>query len=280
MEKKVYELTIDPELEAVAPPLDETELEILRDDILEHGCKFPLIVWGDVIVDGHNRYNICKENDIPFRIEQMEFSDKTEAKIWIIKNQLGRRNLKKFQRCEMVLPMEEELKADAEKRRRVRMAATKRGDDMVPKVAPCPKSRDVLAAMAGVSHTTLGRVKYILAMADEETLGKLRHEEVKIGAVFNSLMKAESKKAEEKQDEIPEDPQVPEEPDEEPSSFEDIKEQLDYAFESFLSDLEYALAWLSVETATTDNEQKIMLMIDELAQKAKKAVTKKMEEER
>lgn len=69
MEKKIYELNIDSELERVAPPLSENELEILREDILEHGCKFPLIVWEGVVVDGHNRYRICHEEGIPFGIE-------------------------------------------------------------------------------------------------------------------------------------------------------------------------------------------------------------------
>jgi len=55
MDKKLYDLTVDPELERVAPPLAENELSILKADILEHGCKFPLIVWDGVIVDGHNR---------------------------------------------------------------------------------------------------------------------------------------------------------------------------------------------------------------------------------
>lgn len=279
MEKKVYDLVVDEELEHVAPPLDDTELEILRDDILEHGCKFPLIVWGDIIVDGHNRYRICREEDIPFGIEEMDFSDKTEAKLWIIKNQLGRRNLKPFQRCEMILPMEEEIKADAEKRRRTRISATKRGEDMVPPVAPSPKSRDIMAMMAGVSHTTLGRVKYILANADEETIGKLRQEELKIGPVFNALTRPKPSEAPKEE---PREEQAETETDieEEPSDFESIEEQLNYAFDTFMGDLQYALDWLSGETATEENEARIMGMIDELMKKAKNAVTKKMEEEK
>ena len=282
MEKKPYELVVDEELERVAPPLAENELEILKADILEHGCKFPLIVWGDTIVDGHNRYRICKEEDIPFGIEQMDFADKTEAKLWIVKNQLGRRNLKDFQRCEMVLPFEEEIKADAEKRRRERISAARSGDDTVPKVAPSEKSRDILAAMAGVSHTTLGRVKFIIAKADKDLIEKLRTEEMKIGAAYNALMKAdrEAKAAPVEEQEEPERENEMQEAEEEPSDFEEIQEQLTYAFDTFLNDLDYALAWLSGETATEENEQKIMCMIDELMNKAKAAVTKKMEEEK
>ena len=278
MEKKMYELAVDEELERVAPPLAENELEILKADILEHGCKFPLIVWGDTIVDGHNRYRICKEEGIPFGIEQMEFADKTEAKLWIVKNQLGRRNLKDFQRCEMVLPLEEEIKEDAEKRRRAAISAARSGDQMVPKVAPSEKSRDILAAMAGVSHTTLGRVKFIIAKADEDLIARLRTEDIKIGAAYNTLMKAERKTDTDTREEKKEPERDEPELEEEPSDFDSIKDQLDYTFDTFLNDLDYALAWLSEETATEENKRKIMEMIDEVTNKAKAAVTKKMEE--
>jgi hypothetical protein len=57
-----------------------------------------LIVWdskeyGLILVDGHNRYNICTEHKVSFRIKRMSFSDLEEVKAWMIDNQLGRRNL-------------------------------------------------------------------------------------------------------------------------------------------------------------------------------------------
>lgn len=190
MEKKMYDLVVDEELERVAPPLAENELEILKEDILEHGCKFPLIVWGDTIVDGHNRYRICKDSGIPFAVEQMEFADKTEAKLWIVKNQLGRRNLRPFQRCEMVLPLEDELKEEAEKRRVAKRAGT-------PILADERETRDVLAEMAGVAHGTLDKVKVLVVDADEETLQKLRSGEMKIHTAYMQLRKKDKPKKEE-----------------------------------------------------------------------------------
>ena len=191
MEKQLYDLTVDPELESVAPPLAENELSILKADILEHGCKFPLIVWGDTIVDGHNRYRICKEAGIPFGIEQMDFADKTEAKLWIVKNQLGRRNLKDFQRCEMVLPLEEEIKENAERRRRAAISAARSKDQTVEKFPPSQKTREILADMAGVSDITLEKVKHIILEADEGTLEKLRCGEMKIHTAYKQLKKKE-----------------------------------------------------------------------------------------
>ena len=59
MEKKLYELKIDPEFRDALPPLKESEYEILERGILSDGCEIPLITWNGTVVDGHNRYKIC-----------------------------------------------------------------------------------------------------------------------------------------------------------------------------------------------------------------------------
>lgn len=45
------------------------------------------------MVDGHNRYKICQKHNIPFKIKKISFADLEEVKIWMIENQMGRRNL-------------------------------------------------------------------------------------------------------------------------------------------------------------------------------------------
>ena len=49
-----------------------------------------------VIIDGHNRYEICQKEGLHFEIEEMSFETEQEAMVWIINNQLGRRNLEPF----------------------------------------------------------------------------------------------------------------------------------------------------------------------------------------
>ena len=54
----------------------------------------PLIVWGNTLVDGHNRYEIVQEHpEISFSTMPLPFESREEALAWICKNQLGRRNL-------------------------------------------------------------------------------------------------------------------------------------------------------------------------------------------
>ena len=93
-------LKIDPEFEKVIPPLTKDEYHQLEENILDDGrIMMPIAVWGDIIVDGHNRYRIAREyGDIPFSTTQLDFDNRHEAIAWICKNQLGRRNLSDEQR--------------------------------------------------------------------------------------------------------------------------------------------------------------------------------------
>ena len=89
------ELRIDPDFESRIPPLTEDEFIQLEENILADGVIIsPIIVWGDVIIDGHNRFRIAQKHPhIEFTTCERKFYDRHEALAWICKNQLGRRNL-------------------------------------------------------------------------------------------------------------------------------------------------------------------------------------------
>jgi N6-adenosine-specific RNA methylase IME4 len=87
------EITIDSEFKALIPPLAADELRQLEDNILRDGCRDPLVVWNNVLIDGHNRFEICERNSIPFKTIHKDFTDRDEAMDWMDANQLGRRNI-------------------------------------------------------------------------------------------------------------------------------------------------------------------------------------------
>ena len=91
----ISDLIIDKEFESVIPPLDEQEFEFLEESILQDGEVYhPLIVWDNIIVDGHHRYKILEKHpDINYRISKRYFENRYQAISWICLNQLGRRNL-------------------------------------------------------------------------------------------------------------------------------------------------------------------------------------------
>lgn len=94
MEKKFnIELKIDRDFKNLIPPLARSEYLQLEENILQDGCREPIIVWNGCIVDGHNRYEICRRHEIPFKIKGIVFECREEAIAWICANQLGRRNI-------------------------------------------------------------------------------------------------------------------------------------------------------------------------------------------
>lgn len=90
-------ITIDPDLKAFIRPLSEEEFGQLEENIVREGCKDALIVWKDgdrhVLVDGHNRHRICQKHKLDFKVEVKDFKDAAEVKDYMLKVQLGRRNL-------------------------------------------------------------------------------------------------------------------------------------------------------------------------------------------
>ena len=88
-------LKTDPEFQSQIPPLTDDEFKQLEENILKEGKLIsPLIVWGNTLVDGHNRYEIVQEHpEISFSTMPLPFESREEVLAWICKNQLGRRNL-------------------------------------------------------------------------------------------------------------------------------------------------------------------------------------------
>lgn len=94
----VERIVVLNELKEFVVPLSKEEFEQLKQNLKAEGCRDPLITWerteGElVLIDGHNRYKICQELNIPFKVKSLKFENIDQAKFWMINNQLGRRNL-------------------------------------------------------------------------------------------------------------------------------------------------------------------------------------------
>lgn len=103
---------IDSEFQNKIPPIGEDEFKQLRENILAAGEVYePLVVWNGVLVDGHNRWKVIRENpSIKYKVREMSFPDKWAAFEWMYKNQLGRRNLTDEQRTYTIGKMYEARK--------------------------------------------------------------------------------------------------------------------------------------------------------------------------
>lgn len=95
-------IKVDPEFESLIPALNAEEYALLEANIVREGCRDLLRVWkvggADVLLDGHNRYRICKKHTIQFGTTPIKLESREAALLWIEQNQLGRRNLTDDQR--------------------------------------------------------------------------------------------------------------------------------------------------------------------------------------
>ena len=113
-------LEIDPDFQKLLPILPQEAIDGLRQSIQKDGCTDPIIVWKNkgILLDGHNRLQICTELGIPYTIKEIEFETKDDAAKWIIARQINRRNLNIFQRIEASLSLYGEYFQDLAKKNR------------------------------------------------------------------------------------------------------------------------------------------------------------------
>lgn len=95
---RLADLKIDEDFEKALPQLTNSEYEMLDRSIASKGYdeSFPIVIWKgkNIIVEGHNRYKICKFRGIEeVPVVEKDFESKEEAIAWIYRTQLSRRNL-------------------------------------------------------------------------------------------------------------------------------------------------------------------------------------------
>mgnify|MGYP002813614194 CR=1 FL=1 len=57
-------LIINQDFKNLLFPLSTDEYKTLTDSIVTEGCRDSIVVWNNIIIDGHNRYNICIDNEL------------------------------------------------------------------------------------------------------------------------------------------------------------------------------------------------------------------------
>lgn len=100
-------MKVDREFAARIPKLKPSELAALEASIVSEGCRDPLVVWSrdgkdDVLVDGHNRKAICDRLGVPYKTTPMAFDNRQAVIDWMLRHQLGRRNLSKEAAADLI----------------------------------------------------------------------------------------------------------------------------------------------------------------------------------
>lgn len=195
------DIVVNEELKAYIDPLTPEEYEALERSLLAEGCRDALVLWGDLLVDGHNRYAICRKHGLPFQtVQSKRFKDIEDVHLWMIDQHLGRRSVSDFQRGVLALRQREIVAA-----RRARFLETSaqqaqqgaadavapqtaeaadlpwEGESSYPEPAPL-KSREDLARAARLSSSQVAMIEKIHQQAEPELVAALKSGAISINA--------------------------------------------------------------------------------------------------
>lgn len=179
------DIYIDDEFKALIPPLAPDEYSQLEANILAEGCRDALVVWCDVLIDGHNRFEICQKHGIPFKtVQAPNINSVDDATLWIVTNQLGRRNITDFVRGELALRAKPIIEARAKERQQATHFTDEGQPPTVRQISDAPHIRtdEVLATQAGISRDTIRKIEKIRETAAPEVLDAARSGAISINA--------------------------------------------------------------------------------------------------
>lgn len=191
-------IRIDPEFSALIPPLTSEEYTQLEKNIIKDGIRDPLVVWpqpdgNSILIDGHNRMRIAEaHHGLMFDTVERYFSDRDQAVLWIINNQLGRRNLPVIDRVTLEDKKRETLARQAKKNiggdkksENYKSLQRNLGSDQVPRRE---KTTDYkIAQAAGTSEDTVRKVRKINELATDKTKQLVREGKLSINQAYNSV---------------------------------------------------------------------------------------------
>ncbi|WP_432726507.1 plasmid replication/partition related protein [Variovorax sp. W6] len=186
-------IVVNEELKAYIDPMTPEEHEALERSILAEGCRDALVLWGDVLVDGHNRYGICQKHGLPFRtVQNPRFKTIEDVHLWMIDQHLGRRSISDYLRG--VLALRKKDIVDLQRGRSAVAgepasspddapfdvdppadAAPDDGTAAVPLPPPAPlNSREAIARAARLSSSQVGMIEKIQKQAAPELVAAVK----------------------------------------------------------------------------------------------------------
>jgi len=169
------EYIIDPEFQSLLGTKTSEQYEALKKVIRrDEEVRDQLVGWLEtsILVDGHTRHQIYEElrEELgeKFRIKPpgiywLSFEDREHAKMWVLENQLDRRNLKTFQQIEVALKLKEFYTAKAKENQRAGVSLN---------LGKGINTNKEVAKRADVSHDTVRKVERILEKAGNKEVAE------------------------------------------------------------------------------------------------------------
>lgn len=214
------ELKIDPELRDLLPPLTSEEYKKLEKNIVNNGFdeNFPIMEWQGFIVDGHNRYDICRKHNIEPVIGTLAYETKEEVMEWMLDIQLGRRNLSPIQKIAITEKYRPIYEKQAKENQRLAGIEYGNGGTKLPqnfgeasnkkKLSKDKEVNSKLAKIANVNPETYRQAKRVLDSNNEDIKQRVLSGKTSIYAGYKELTGKKENKKEEAKNEIPSTSQI------------------------------------------------------------------------
>ena len=190
-------IVVQEDLKSYIDPLTPDEHDALERSLLAEGCRDALVLWGDVLVDGHNRYGICLKHGLPFNtVQNPRFKSIEDVHLWMIDQHLGRRSVSDFQRGVLALRKKEIVAARDAAAKAARKDAHLRaevlgqaepvdsplGGEPAAAAEPPIKSREEVARAARLSPSQVALIEKINKQAAPELVAAVRAGTISLNA--------------------------------------------------------------------------------------------------
>lgn len=205
------ELKINPRFEKFSPKKKQDEIDELRKSLKEKGyIGAAILTWHGYIVDGHNRYYMCKKLGIEIgddNIEEIDLGDNAEeidAMDWMLTHQLSSKNLSVGEKLAMTEEFKKEVALENEKKR---IEGNSKGGSSKNEVSlqlECNLKEDnsirkdtwtdsQTAKKAGVGVGTVARYNRVMNSDDENLKEKVKSGEVTVNKAYEEVRKKETR---------------------------------------------------------------------------------------
>ena len=191
----LIQIHVNQEYYDLIPRPTKEQYESLKFSIEEDGQHLPIIVnQNGTIMDGHTRYDICKELGIKPVIETKKFDNRFDEKHFVIITNLSRRNLTLFQRAELLFDWYVREKHLSKKKGGERMWQTRQGLKKPASKSSIGRLHKKMGKMMGCTHTQSFKCMKLIENADSKVLDNLREGKITIGGAFEKVFKPNWKK--------------------------------------------------------------------------------------
>jgi len=189
---------IDPEFKTLIPPLSSDEYAQLEENILAEGCREPFVVWEeeDILLDGHNRLEICGKHNMEYKTKALSLPSRDHAKVWIINNQLGKRNVSDLWKVELAQIKRETLLELGREKYKATVGRPNKLVSTVDTNLPKHSTRSEIAKEVGKSTSTVARADYVRTNAPEVWKKALQEPEAPAIGKLYADVKREQKRTE------------------------------------------------------------------------------------